>query len=77
MEQIRAEMEEEGRAIENSNAKLQDLKERSYEQKTSYLQVQESEMALMEELARVEEEEQIYYDFKTREEKYRQLSKIL
>jgi hypothetical protein len=34
-------------------------------------------MALLEELARAEEEEQIYYDFRGREEKYRQLSKIL
>jgi hypothetical protein len=57
--------------------KLQELKERSYQQKTAYLQVQEEEMGLMEELARVEEEEQIYYDFKSREENYRQLTKIL
>ena len=31
----------------------------------------------MEELRKIEEQEQLYYDFKSREEKYRQLSKIL
>lgn len=34
-------------------------------------------MGLLEELGKIEEEEQIYYDFRGREEKYRQLTKIL
>lgn len=56
IEQLRAEIQQEGASIEASNFKLQDLKERSYEQKTAYLQAQEAEMAFMEELARAEEE---------------------
>jgi hypothetical protein len=76
-EQLHAEIEQEANSIEAGNLKLQDLKERSYEQKTTYLQVQESEMAMMEEMRWTEEQEQLYYDFRGREEKYRQLSKIL
>lgn len=53
------------------------MKERSYEQKNLYLQTQEIEMGLMDELARVEEEEKLYYEFKQREEKHRQLIKII
>jgi mRNA degradation ribonuclease J1/J2 len=34
-------------------------------------------MNAMDELSRIEEEERIYYDFKSREEKYKQLTKIL
>jgi len=34
-------------------------------------------MGLMDEISKVEEEEKIYYEFKAREERYRQLAKIL
>jgi hypothetical protein len=39
--------------------------------------VQEIEMGLLEEIGKVEEEEKIYYEFKSREERYRQLTKVL
>jgi hypothetical protein len=47
--------------VESEAGRLQDLKERSYEQKNLYLQTQEIEMGLLDEMARVEEEENLYY----------------
>lgn len=70
-------MEEYLREIEASSVRLQGAKEKSYEQKGLYLQTQELELNLVEQIQRVEDEEKAYYEFRGREERYRQLSRIV
>ena len=46
--------------------RLQAAKEKSYEQKDLYLKTQELEMNMLDEIAKTENNEKYYYEYKTR-----------